>query len=217
MPGPALPVWVAWVVGAAAASVIVLVTYFVTSSKAKARAAKYKEKVLRIVEALKRRLDVLEDALREARRARADAEARAEEAERAARSANDERNAAAAEARMERERAERAAQAAVELERQLAEARAEMERWRNESDLAERLGLIAGSKVTKGVVLEVRAIGAASFVLGGRLPRPDRAMVMLDSRLAEIEFANTEIERHARATTTALIAREDAPDLSSEG
>lgn len=209
MPAPVLPAWGAWVVGAAAAAVIVLGTYFVTSSNAKARAAKYKEKVLRIVEALKGRLEVLEHALHDTRRARAEAEARADEAERVARSAVDDGIAAAAEARMERERADRAAQAIVELERQLAEARAEMERWRRESDLAERLDLIAGTRFTRSVLSEIRAISIASLVLGGRFPRPERAMAMLDRRLAEIEDANTEIERLALATASALTTQED--------
>jgi hypothetical protein len=209
MPGPALPAWVLWVLGAAAAGLVMLVTYFVTSSKAKARAAKYKQKVLRIVEALKKRLDLLEEALNEARRAKREAEARAEQAERAARSADADREAAEAQARAERERAERAAHAAVELERKLAEARAEMEKWRREADVADRIGAIAGAKLTKAVVLEVRAISAASLVLGGKLPRPEKAMEQLDERLAQVESTNAGMERSLKELASTLAVNND--------
>lgn len=204
MPGPALPAWALAVLGAAAVGLTVLVTYFVTSSQAKARAAKFKEKVLRIVEALKKRLDMLHEALHEARKAQAEAESRAAEAEEAARHATEQTADADREAARAREDAARAAEAALELERQLAEARAELEKWRRESEVADKLGGVAGAALSVHVLQEIREINATSLLLGGRMPRPGRAMAELEERLAEVERGNDRLEGRLVELTSGL-------------
>lgn len=193
MPAPALPVWALYLLGAAAVGLAILVTYFVTSSKAKARAAEYKKKVLRIIAVLRERMELLEEALRKAEQARKEAEARAEEASSRAARAEADREEAEREAAAQRERAARAAEAAVDLERQLAEARAEAEKWRREAEVAERLGKVAGAKLTPAIVLEIRSINAASAVLGGKAPRPEKAMEKLDETCEQLARGNARI------------------------
>lgn len=190
MPGPVLPAWVLVVLGAAAVGLAILITYFVTSSKAKSRAAKFKEKVLRIIAALKKRLDMLEEGLRDARQRQADAESRAKEAEEAARSADVQQAEAKQRAAEAREEAQRAAEAAAELERELTEARAELDKWRRESDVADKLGAVAGSALSVSVIQVIMEINAASLLLGGRTPNPKRAMAKLEEKTAEVEAGN---------------------------
>jgi len=187
MPGPALPAWAIVVVGLAAAAVAAIVTYFVTSSKAKARSAKFHEKILRICEALETKLELLEARLRRA-------EAERDAAREAARRAEEEKAEATAEARRERKRARRAEAEARELKRKIKETREELEKWRAEAVVAARLEAIAGAELTKALLVEVRDINATSSVLGGRLPRPKKAMALLDNVLAETEETNAAME-----------------------
>jgi hypothetical protein len=190
MPGPALPAWVAWVAGSVVVAIGSLITFFVTSSKAKARAAEYKKKVLRIIEALKMRLDLLEEALRHARTAQEKAEQRAQEAEEAARRDAADARAAGEEAQRARDAADRSANAVVELARHLAKAQAELQKWRREAEVADELGNVAGHGVTFAAVSTSLFVHKNSVLLGGAIPRPEQALRELDSTLRLVEGGN---------------------------
>jgi hypothetical protein len=201
-----VPVWVFWLLGAAAVALVAIVTYFLTSSQAKARAAAFKEKALKMVEILKERVDRLERAKKEAAAAREAAEQRARSAERTAEAAGDEARAHRAQAAGERERAERAERAVRDLEERLREAQAQRTRWEGEARTADQLAQVASEGLSFAAVLTLRGIVAQSALLSSHRMRPEGALEELDECLRQAQRTSEVEAEHIAALLANLLA-----------
>lgn len=204
-----LPPLVVLLVGLGAATLAGLVSYFLTSNRAKKNAAEYRAKVQKIVTFLKLRIDEFEGTVDALRRSRDEAREEAQRAERErdlwrARATEAEADAdlRARASEDERARWEAAARFSegmlVEVMTELASLRRQMEKWNTEESVAEDLesSAIAGFSVASTTTV-VRAL-RRSTILRSHTLRPSGATEEVEVALIQLQEETAMLHERTR-------------------
>lgn len=164
-------------IAAAAAGVISLITYFITSSKAKERARAYRDKVLQVLRNHEARVRLLQQKLEELIRARDAAQHRADAAE--------------SKAAQQHEAIGSLNETIGHLQAEIARLTAQVQKYTAETTVAEKLLRGALNPRQHGFV-SLSAI-AGSSVLMGHARRPEGALLALETDDVQAESATREL------------------------